>query len=287
MKPNVIAVLVLFQCILLSSQAQKYQTILFSVSHPEMKEVSYLFGTHHAFGTDFFKSLNGVSEKLYSADRLITETIYKPGEMSEDIINSRQEITNWQKYFSKEELKLVEGWLNKSSTDFNKMFPSELSSVLYRIHNIKVCETKTINDTSNTLDDYIVDLAKSNSIQKIIGLESAEQQLELIRKDVEGMPIKIHKKRLTAIVKAIVEKDNSLCSGAEKYRKMLFDYQLSQPCGNSLILTNRNNKWMKILLNEMEKSSCFIAVGLSHLMFDCGLIQQLRDKGFMVEPIAL
>lgn len=286
MKPNVFAVFALFQCLFISSHAQKYKSILFRVMHPEKEKVSFLFGTHHAFGTDFLDSLNIVKEKLKSTDILITETIYNEIQMSEDIINARTEISDWHKYLSKREIGVVSDWLEKSPVDFNKMYPAELSSVLYRIHNIKVCKTKALDDTSTTLDNHIMELAKSYAIVTK-GLESAAEQLELIRRDVEGMPKKIHKKRLKAIVKAIEEKDQSLCAGAEQYRNMDFDYQLSKPCGNTLILTSRNNKWMKVLFKEIEYSSCFIAVGLSHLMFECGLVQQLRDNGYIVEPVAL
>ena len=66
---------------------------------------------------------------------------------------------------------------------------------------------------------------------------------------------------------------------------MNFDYQLQAPCTNTLMLTDRNNQWMKTLETKLQTNNCFIAVGLSHLMYECGLINQIKELGYEVSPV--
>ena len=57
------------------------------------------------------------------------------------------------------------------------------------------------------------------------------------------------------------------------------------PCRNKLILTDRNDRWIKKMDDLLEKKNCFIAVGLSHLMYECGLINQLTELGYTITPM--
>ena len=66
---------------------------------------------------------------------------------------------------------------------------------------------------------------------------------------------------------------------------MDIDYQWQLPCRNALVLTDRNEKWRQTSPGYLETNNCFIIVGLSHLMYACGLINQLRERGFTLTPI--
>ncbi|WP_313783524.1 TraB/GumN family protein [Flagellimonas profundi] len=109
--------------------------------------------------------------------------------------------------------------------------------------------------------------------------------MELINKDVEGMPRKLHKRRLTNIIHKIRTKNSDDCAETDWYNRMEIDYQLSKPCGNSFVLTDRNNEWMKKISELLKTNNCFIAVGLSHLMYECGLINQLENIGYTIAPM--
>jgi uncharacterized protein YbaP (TraB family) len=47
----------------------------------------------------------------------------------------------------------------------------------------------------------------------------------------------------------------------------------------------KETKWIKAIDDFLKKENCFIAVGLSHLMYGCGLINQLAKLGYTVTPI--
>ena len=259
-------------------------TVLFKVTSPNNNHVSYLFGTHHAFGKVFFDSLTKAKQALESSDIVIKENLNIPGETAEDIINRRTEITQWQKYLSKEQLSYIKNLFATSPTDFNKITPTEMYVFLNRHFKQQVCLNKNADDTSLSLDDYIATKAVEQNIE-LYGLETTEKQINLINKDVEGMPQKNHKKRLANIIEKISTKNIDDCEETNWYSQMDMDYQMNTPCRNTLMLTDRNDKWMKQIKDLIEKKNCFIAVGLSHLMYECGLINQLTELGYTITPI--
>lgn len=65
---------------------------------------------------------------------------------------------------------------------------------------------------------------------------------------------------------------------------MEIDYQWKSPCRNVLMLTERNEKWIRRITEFLETNNCFIAVRLSHLMYECGLITQMKEQGYLITP---
>jgi len=262
-----------------------YNTIFFEVSHPESNNVSYLFGTHHAFSKSFFETLDVPKKKLQESNVVILESLDIPGQNSEDIINARTKTTNWRKYLSQDDLIYAQNLLKNGPVNFDKLTPTELYITLARVYYIKVCAARTNDDSNLTLDGYIGSIAKQNNATTI-GLETVKEQLEIINKDVAGMPRKVHEKRLNSLIDLLRNNTRTRrCEDSETYRNQEFIYNLDYECQNNLMLTDRNNKWMQVIPERIMNNNCFIAVGLSHLRFKCGLISQLRDMGFRVLPI--
>ncbi|WP_082331943.1 TraB/GumN family protein [Mangrovimonas xylaniphaga] len=261
-------------------------TILFKVTHPKNQQVSYLFGTHHAFGKSFFDSLATANKALASCNVLIKENLNLPGQMAQDIINARSSSTPWNSYLSKDDLNFINTLFANSPTKFHKMTPTELYVFLNRHFKEQVCQSKDSTDTHLSLDDYIGTKAQNLQL-KLIGLETTEAQIALINKDVKGMPKKVHKKRLANIIAKLKETNPNNCQETDWYRQMDIDYQFHTPCQNSLILADRNQAWLASINPLLETNNCFIAVGLSHLMYQCGLIVKLQNLGYTITPISL
>lgn len=262
------------------------QTVLFKITKSDSQYVSWIFGTHHAFGKSFFDSLAIAEHALVSSEIFIQENINIRGRRIFDIINSRVVTTKWSKYMSKKDEAYARNLLSRSQIDFDKITPTELSAFLNRIYKNENCKSKEKDDPALSLDDYMGSLAAANEL-KIIGLESTEEQLEIINKDVEDMPVKMHKKRLKTLIKNIVSGNTNDCGEIGKYAEMKYDLQRDHPCTNTLVLTYRNNKWMDQIAGYLDSNNCFIAVGLSHLMFECGLLNQLEIMGYTITPVPL
>jgi len=261
-----------------------HNTVLFKITTPNSTKTSFLFGTHHAFGKHFFDSLTIANNALSSCDILIKENLNIPGHLAQDVINARETTTKWSNFLNKENLLFINNMFSSSPTNVDKMTPAELYTFLNRYYKQQVCLTKQSSDTTLSLDDHIGAKAEQHNLS-LIGLETTEEQIELINNDIEGMPRKVHKKRLANVIEKIKSKDSTYCEETDWYVNMEIDYQLKQPCRNALILTDRNNNWMKMISESIDSNNCFIAVGLSHLMYECGLIKQLQNLDYIVEPI--
>ena len=262
----------------------KTNTVLYRVSHPNHDKVSYLFGTHHAFGKPFFDSLKNATEALESSTLLIKENLNIPGQLAEDYINQRTSTTKWSRYLNKDDLLYVESLFAPTGLNFHKMTPAELNAFLSRRYKEQVCIGKDTAATYFSLDDYIATVAEEHQIP-LVGLETTEEQIRLINEDVKGMPRKIHKKRLSRMVARLQSGSTDHCEEISWYHNMNFDFKLKEPCRNTLILANRNDTWMLELQRYLKTENCFVVVGLSHLMFECGLISQLYELGYNITPI--
>lgn len=261
-------------------------TVLFKITADNSTKTSYLFGTHHAFGKSFFDSLATANKALSASEILIKENLNIPGHTAEEIINRRKKVVKWRTYVDQKDLTFIKNLFAKSPTDFNKMTPPEMYAFLNRHFKQYICLNKSSNDPTLSLDDYIGFKAKEQQIV-LYGLETTAEQIALINKDVEGMPKRAHKRRLSNSIAKIRTENTNACGETDWYAQMKIDYQLQRPCSNTLILTDRNNKWMKKIRELLKTKSCFIAVGLSHLMYDCGLINQLQQLGYTITPISL
>ncbi len=51
------------------------------------------------------------------------------------------------------------------------------------------------------------------------------------------------------------------------------------------ILVGRNKKWIPVIKENVQKSSCLIAVGALHLPGEEGLVQLLREEGYTLKPM--
>ena len=257
-------------------------TVLFQVTTPDSAHTSYLFGTHHAFGESFLDSLPVVREKLFLCRELIVESVQSAG----DLANARTTTTDWTRYLGRADLAYVREVFSAGNVDLDRLTPAELHATLMRYHNMRVCGARQPEDTASTLDGLIISLATRHGLA-LTGLESAADQLVLLNKDVEGMPRKVHKRRLKAAVERIRSGNPGGCAEVERYARLDWDLRLGEPCGNALMLMDRNARWMPAIVERMDNGGCFVAVGLSHLMFQCGLIERLRGLGYGVEPVPM
>ncbi|HZJ36920.1 MAG TPA: TraB/GumN family protein [Gillisia sp.] len=81
--------------------------------------------------------------------------------------------------------------------------------------------------------------------------------------------------------------DKGDCSFTKKYREFDLDYEFSESCPEDILVKKRNEDWMNIIPEYLKTTNCFIAVGYQHLKNKCGLLEQLKKNGFILEPIEI
>jgi uncharacterized protein len=264
-------------------------TILWKVTKPGSKNVSYLLGTYHFFGNSFVDSFPVIHEKLKASDIVITEARLDR-QKGLDYYNSRPTSTSLSSVLSQEDINYI-NTVFKPGIDINKYSPGELLVKLYASYPKHKCRVINAKDEFE-MDDYIQHLGQQYQ-KSLNSLESDSLQLIKIYEATKIYDWKMFKQVVPALLAQYRSEtiDESLCLLANQYASFSFDYKFKEKCKgddmNEVLLKKRNEEWMQKLPDLLEKSNCFVAVGLMHLSRKCGLLEQLKASGYFVEPVSM
>ncbi len=262
-------------------------TILWQVTDTINNKISTIIGTYHQFGNSFVDSIPEIKQHLYNSELAIFESI-DSGNETIKAINNRVESLEIKKRIKKKDylrlMELSETW----KVDIHKLKPIELRWKLEQEFVKTKCKTVLKNDKWDHFDNYLIHLAEKENIE-ILGLETGQEQLNFINKANNFPNWKDERKRISYLLDQFNRTDfnKNRCALATKYRTYDLDYKLNEECKTDVLLKERNDNWMKILPQILKEKKCFIAVGLFHLYNTCGLLEQLKEEGFLIEPIEL
>lgn len=262
-------------------------TILWKIIDTVNNKTSVILGTFHQFGNSFVDSIPEIKENLYNSELAIFESVDKKDELQKTI-NNRAKSKELKKKLKKlDYLKLLE-LSKKWEVDVSKLKPIELRWKLEQEFLRVKCKTVMKNDKWDHFDYYLQHLAEEKNIE-IIGLETHKEQLLFINNDAKFPSWKEESKRISYLLDQFYRDDfnKNKCTLATKYRNYDLNYKLNEECKQGVLIKGRNNNWMKVLPQMLKEKKCFIAVGLFHLYNKCGLLEQLKKEGFLIEPINL
>lgn len=275
-------------CIFLTLQthAVAQRTILWRVTDTVHQKTSYLLGTHHYMGNGFVDSLTPIRKHFLESELAIFETA-ETGERVVATMNQRKPDYAIKRTLDKQTFEQLELLSKDWRVPLYKLQPVELLLKLRAQFYQQVCGSMRPTDTADHFDNYLISIAKANRIA-VYGLETDSMQLSLLQesfayswKDAQG-----EISYFLAAFKGQADLGDN-CDFVERYKRLDLDYAFDQPCEEDPLITERNKKWMQVLPSLMRSKQCFVAVGLLHLMHNCGLIVELRKAGFVVEPVAL
>ena len=288
MRTILLALVCLFPSFLASAQNNPH-TLLWEVSKPGISDTSYLFGTFHEIYPDFFLSLSNAVQKLEQADLLfVEETIadreaYAEEGQSPDTWSAER----WDSLLNEEQKQTFEAFIQKSeSPEYYQLPPSALTLLLNRMYIWYFCDT--LNRESYEEMDLSIEKYALERKKKVQSLD--ENQENILRASSSDNRL-IEDSLFIAVCTNIMTNmlnDVSDCELVDKYKSLNIDYQLEQDKHNHPFqLTERNNKWVPVLGEAFRENRCFVAVGFRHLQYKQGLIQQLRDLGYLVQPVSV
>jgi uncharacterized protein YbaP (TraB family) len=266
--------------------------LFWKVSGNGLSKPSYLFGTHHLIEKEQIVGFDKVLAVIPQTDVVV-------GEMDMSNMLSMQ-------------LKMLKVCMMKDSTmhdllnagDYSlvdtqmkevvgtgldklgKMKPTMLSA----LYEIKLYMKQNTLKKEPEAVDIVFQKAGKKAKKKIIGLETIDQQLDIL---FNSMSLK---SQAESLVRAVKDKDKSLdvlkqlneayLSGDLKRISDLSNVEEQMtPEEKQILIINRNNNWIAQLKALMPKQSCFVAVGCMHLVDEVGLIQQLMNAGYTVEAV--
>lgn len=270
-------------------------TILWKVTNPTNKNISYLLGTHHLFGESFIDSFPLIQESLKSTDLVITETKIDRAKVAA-YYNSRPSSDTLLNILPKTDvdfiINLFKSW--RGQVDVRKFTPGELFVKLQALYPKFKCAVINKADTY-VMDEYLQYLGNVEKKQQYY-FETDSFQLEKITQATSLYDWKFFKKNTPSLIDKYRkdEQNETLCSFANKYALLTIDYKFEETCNflkgsdlNDALVKKRNDDWIQRLPKLLENNNCFIAVGLGHLYNKCGLIERLKGLGYIVEPVKI
>lgn len=270
-------------------------TILWKITNAKNAHISYLVGTYHLFGDSFVDSFPVIKEKLQTTDLVITETKIDRIKVA-SYYNARPVSDTLLTFLSKDDVDFIANLFRSmgGKVDIGKFTPGELYVKLQALYPKVKCTAIGKGDTYS-MDEYSQYLGNMFKKQ-LYYLETDSFQLEKINQVTSVYDWKFFKKNAPSLI-AKYRNDvpnEQLCALANKYASFSIDYKFEDACKlmknnnqNDDLLKKRNDDWMQKLPELLEKNNCFIAVGLGHLYYKCGIIQQLKKIGYTVEPVEM
>lgn len=272
----------------LSANAQ----LFWKVSGNGLSKPSYLFGTHHLIEKAKIPDFDKVTAVIPDVDVVVGEMDMSNmlGMQMKMLKVCIMKDTTMKDLLTPEEYTLVDSRMKevvgKGLDKLGIMKPVMLSTMyelmLYMKQNNLKKEPEAV--------DIVVQNQGKKAKKKIVGLETIDQQVNILfnssslKHQAEGLVETVKDKEKS--IKLIGRLNEAYLTGdlAAMSRLINEEEQMSD-ADKKVMITNRNNNWITQLKTLMPKQSCFVAVGCMHLADEEGLIQQLKNAGFTVEPV--
>lgn len=278
-----------------ASQAQ----LLWKVSGNGLSRPSYIMGTYHFAPASMMEKIPGMQQALEGCDVVVGE-IEKESMMSAEAQAKMAQAmiapldSTLDKLFSPEDLAIVEqvfdkyfGAMGVKLSQMNMLKPNAISVQMQAMQAVKYFP----NFNQNELIDLAVQTAANEMGRPSIGLETIEEQIELLfngplTEQAEGLLEACKKDDLftvqsSALVEAYMAQD------LNRIEAVFTDPELGGENAEEMeaLIYDRNHSWAEKLHKMMPERAALVCVGAGHLPGDQGLLQLLRNRGYTVEPM--
>jgi len=266
--------------------------LFWKVTGNGLTKPSYIFGTHHLIENEKIPQFDSILNIVHRVEAVVEEMdmsdlsgmqmkMMKAAMMKDTVISDL--ISQEDFSIADEEFKNVVGYDLKMMQNMKPLMLSTFySGMLYlKINNLK--------NQPEAIDQIIQKKGRDEN-KKIIGLETVDDQINII---FNSIPLKrqaeIFVDEMKEREKTITDFDllnSAYISGNLDKLKELSDNDDDMTADERIIMIdNRNNSWMKQFKSLFSENSCFVAVGCLHLVGENGLLNQLKNAGYNVEPV--
>lgn len=272
--------------------------LLWRVSGGNCFKSSYLFGTIHLESKNYIDSVPGLNDAIASVDAIYGEIVkddLRSSKVMSDVL--KQSIapadSTIDKLLSAEDYALVDSVVRdymKGIIGLDRLKKYKPLTVIMQLEAMQL--TKYIPDYKSLILGLDLGIqSRGEALGKYVGgFETVEEQLaigygssledqaktlvDMCRKDKdfgqnnEALIAAYHSQDLKALEQHLTDPETGM--DAESMEKMCY---------------SRNRKWMDKIVSTMPVQSMLIVVGVGHLVGEDGLINLLRNRGYVVEPV--
>ena len=274
----------------LAVQAQ-YNSLLWKISGNGLKQPSFLYGTMHTSDSRVFSFSDSVmqyfsSSKAYAME-LDPKEAFNMSLLSKMMMGKGYSL---KKMMPVREYNLLDSVVKKEIGYSVALFDNVAPVLTMTIFEASGME---LNDSSGqgnkeVLDMFFYKQAKKKK-KKVIGMETVDEQLSALnslnyQEQADMLVKEIHsfeenKTEGTDVVKFYLAQNLDSLAANDA------DAQMPHKFYKALV-TDRNIRMANRISDFIKEQPTFIAVGALHLPKPEGVIELLRKKGFVVEPVA-
>jgi uncharacterized protein len=148
--------------------------------------------------------------------------------------------------------------------------------------------TKALGETPVSFEMEFKKIADSTGIE-IAGLETIDDQLNALNKIPLDLQVKLLMESIRNYRKSVEEFQQLVALYKTHDLDQLYALLKGDDSGimnyESVLLTDRNEKWVPRIEKFIKEQNTFIAVGAAHLAGENGVINLLKKKGYTITPI--
>jgi uncharacterized protein YbaP (TraB family) len=283
---------ILFALLAIVFSLNAHAQLCWKVSGNGLSKPSYLFGTHHLIEKEKVPNFDKIAAIVPQSDVVVGEMDMSNmlGMQIKTIKACMMKDTTMHDLLTQDEYALVDSRMKevvgKGLDKLGVMKPVMLSTMYELTLYMKQNNLKKAPEAV----DIVIQNKGKKAKKKIVGLETIDEQVNILfnssslKQQAEGL-VEVVKDKEKSL--GVIEKLNAayLAGDLKAMSQLVNEEQYMSEADKKVMITDRNNKWIAKLKTLMPKQSCFVAVGCMHLADEAGLIQQLKNAGYVVEPV--
>lgn len=262
------------------------QSLLWKVSGNGLSAPSYLFGTMHIICKEKFSLSDNLKAKVKASEKIVLELdLDDPELMLKYLGGTDMPDSTIRDLLTAEQYQQIETYFKDSlgislDSKFGKMKPFFLASMMY---------PEFLNCTMESYEQAFQDMAQEQE-KEILGLETVEEQLEIF----DIIPYRLQADMLYRMVSKYDSSLQEMNVLVASYMTQNVD-SIARMTENgragfgkeydTILLQNRNKKWIAKIEALMKKGATFFGVGAAHLGGEDGVINLLEQKGYSLTPL--
>jgi len=262
--------------------------LLWEISGDNVKEPSYLFGTMHLIEQEYFLFPKKLKKIVERSEVLMMELAGMP-----DPVEAMKYVVieegSFFDFFTNEQTDTILSWALDNfgideptfRTGFSKMKPfvvTQLATQMYFSGKTESYE-RTLNAIASENEIEVLGLETMAQQMALFDSLSNQQQVEMLMQTIrdgdKGVEIVKQMQQIytnqnvDALFQFIADSDGVIQNEQQKF------------------LDDRNQNWIPKIIEQMAKTTTFVAVGAGHLGGPNGVIRLLEKEGFILTPIKL
>jgi uncharacterized protein YbaP (TraB family) len=274
--------------VLVSTASQAQQSLIWEVSGNGLTKKSYIMGTLKFIGEKEFYMPRKASDLIkeseifaiedevdHHAQHELNTALHFPKGQSLSTVMSAEDVQKVKATFQKE--------FGINATEFDKKYahikPLPLSIIMTRL---------SLGEKVKFYDIELLLIAKKHDVDAY--------SLEPIEREAEAL----NAFSMEEQVKALLHSVNNFSTQKEEFKKLMADYRTanaeeiydytlhpleSNPRFIEEFYYKRNAEWLPKLEKMMAEDASFIALGVSHLEGEKGILKLLKAKGYILTPL--